>query len=47
MSCIPAPYARRLVLAIFLGATIAPASRAGDVVIYRCTDAKRTARCAQ
>ena len=39
MSCIPAPYARRLLLATFLGAAIAPASRAGDVVIYRCTDA--------
>nr|WP_298153243.1 DUF4124 domain-containing protein [uncultured Pseudoxanthomonas sp.] len=39
MSRIPAPSARRLALAIFLGAAIAPASRAGDVVIYRCTDA--------
>jgi hypothetical protein len=39
MSRIPASYARRLALAIVLGATIAPASRAGDVVIYRCTDA--------
>ena len=39
MSCIPAPHARRLLLATFLGAAIAPASRAGDVVIYRCTDA--------
>ena len=26
-------------MATFLGAAIAPASRAGDVVIYRCTDA--------
>lgn len=39
MSRIPASYARRLTLAIVLGAAIAPASRAGDVVIYRCTDA--------
>ncbi len=39
MSRIPASYARRLALAIILGAAIAPASRAGDVVIYRCTDA--------
>ena len=39
MSCIPAPYARQLLLATFLGAAIAPASRAGNVVIYRCTDA--------
>ena len=39
MSRIPASYARRLALAIVLGAAIAPASRAGDVVIYRCTDA--------
>lgn len=39
MSRIPASYARRLTLAIVLGAAIAPASRAGEVVIYRCTDA--------